>query len=168
MTARAWFADGIQGRHVLAGLIGFFGLMALANAIFVYFAVSTFSGGDTAKPYQKGLDYNQTLEVDALQTARGWRTELNYDDKTGKLRLAFSDRTGAPVTGLHVGAKLSRPATDKEDRRVVLKEASAGVYAASVDLAPGLWVISVASREAGERRASAYRLKRRLLVAETP
>ena len=65
MTARTWFANGIQGRHVLAGLAGFFGLMLLANAVFVYFAVATFSGGDTSKPYQKGLHYNQTIAADA-------------------------------------------------------------------------------------------------------
>jgi nitrogen fixation protein FixH len=166
MTARTWFANGIEGRHVLAGLIGFFGVMVLANAVFVYFAVATFSGGDTSKPYQKGLDYNQTIAADARQAERGWRSEIGYDDKTGVLKLSFHDKTGAPVTGLHVSAKLSRPATDREDRRVVLQEASEGVYAGAADLAPGLWVISVASRETG--RTSAYRLKRRLFVAEKP
>ena len=166
MTARAWFAKGIEGRHVLAGLAGFFGVMLLANAIFVYFAVATFSGGDTSKPYQKGLNYNQTLEADAFQAARGWQSEVAYDDRAGVLTLSVRDRAGAPVGGLHIGVKLGRPATDIDDRRVVLKEASAGLYAATVDLAPGLWVISVASREAGEDRAGAYRLKRRLFVAE--
>jgi nitrogen fixation protein FixH len=168
MTARAWFARGIEGRHVLGGLAGFFGVMLLANAIFVYFAVATFSGGDTSKPYQKGLDYNQTLEADALQGARGWQSEVAYDDKTGVFSLSVQDREGAPVGGLHIGAKLGRPATDMDDRHVVLKEASTGVYAASVDLAPGLWVISITSREAGEDGAGAYRLKRRLFVAERP
>lgn len=167
MTERSWFANGVQGRHVLAALVGFFGVMVLVNAVFVYFAVATFSGGDTSKPYQKGLHYNQTIAADARQAERGWRSEIGYDDKTGVLTLSFRDRAGAPVMGLHVGAKLSRPATDKDDRRVVLKEASAGVYTASMDLAPGIWVISVASQQAGED-ASAYRLKRRLFVAEKP
>ena len=121
-----------------------------------------------AAEIQKGLSYNQTLEADALQAARGWQTEVAYNDRTGILTLSVQDRAGAPVSGLHIGAKLGRPATDVDDRRVVLTEASAGVYAATVDLAPGLWVISVASREAGEDRAGAYRLKRRLFVAEQP
>lgn len=165
---RPWFADGIEGRHVLFGLVAFFGVMLLANAIFVYFAVATFSGGDTSDPYRKGLHYNETLDEAERQAQRGWRTEVEYDDKTGRLQLSVVDKERAPVMGLRVGAMLSRPATDKEDRKVVLAEASQGVYVASVDLAPGLWVISVASHRVGESAGDAYRLKRRLRVAGRP
>lgn len=166
MTARSWFANGVQGRHVLAGLIGFFGVMLLANAIFVYFAVATFSGGDTSKPYQKGLNYNQAIEADAAQAERGWQSEIDY--QAGTLTINFSDKEGAPVTGLHVAADLARPVTDREDRRVFLQEVSEGRYEAAVELPQGLWVISVASRHKGKPRESAYRLKRRLSVAGTP
>jgi nitrogen fixation protein FixH len=166
MTARTWFADGVQGRHVLAGLVGFFGVMLLANAIFVYFAVATFSGGDTSKPYQKGLSYNQTIQADAAQAERGWQTEINYQG--GTLTLRFADRTGAAVTGLHVTVDLARPATDREDRSVVLKELSEGRYSAAIDLPQGLWVISVVSRYEDEPRESDYRLKQRLYVAGAP
>jgi nitrogen fixation protein FixH len=168
MTTRTWFANGIEGRHVLLGLIAFFGVMFLANAIFVYFAVATFSGGDTSDPYRKGLHYNDTLKAAQLQEERGWQTEVAYDGKTRRLTLSFLDQATAPVSGLQIVATLSRPATDKEDRRIVLKEASQGVYDATVDIPPGLWVISIASRKKGESRADAYRLKRRLFVAETP
>jgi nitrogen fixation protein FixH len=168
MTERTRLANGIQGRHVLAGLAGFFGLMLLANAIFVYFAVATFSGGDTSKPYQKGLRYNQTIAADARQAERAWQAEVGYSESSGMLQLSLRDKMGAPVKELRVAAKLSRPATDREDRRVVLKEASAGVYATRVDLAPGVWVISIVSRQAGEGRADAHQLKRRLLVEASP
>ena len=168
MMSRSWLANGVQGRHVLAALCGFFGLMLLANALFVYFAVSTFSGGDTSKPYQKGLHYNQTIAADARQAERSWQPEIAYDDQTGLLSLSIHDSAGAVVSGLHVSVKLGRPATDKDDRRVILKESPAGVYGATVELDPGLWMISIASRHTGEARASAYRLKRRLLVTERP
>lgn len=168
MTAQTRPDHVIEGRHVLLGLIGFFGVMVLANAVFLYFAVSTFSGGDASNAYRKGLHYNETLEAARRQAERGWRTELAYDGRTGRLTLTVLDRAMAPVIGLHVGAKLGRPATDRQDRRVVLKEDAAGIYAATLDLAPGLWVIAIASRREGEDRDSAYRLKQRLVVAETP
>jgi len=168
MTARASSPKVLEGRHVLWGLIGFFGVMFFVNAIFVYFALSTFSGGDTSDPYRKGLHYNDTLKAQERQTERGWQTEVEYDDKTRQLRLSFLDKTAAPITGLRIGARLSRPATDREDRRIDLAEMSQGVYAATVDLAPGLWVISVASRKGGERSGGAYQLKRRLFVADRP
>lgn len=166
MTARTWFANGVQGRHVLAALVAFFGVMVLANAIFVYFAVATFSGGDTSKPYQKGLNYNRTIQADAAQAERNWQTEIDY--QAGTLTLRFADRTGVPVTGLDVAAELARPVTDKDDRRVTLQEVSEGRYEAGVALPQGLWVISVASRQKGEPWDDAYRLKRRLYVAGTP
>jgi len=65
------FAKGIEGRHVLMALIGFFGVMFLVNGIFVYFAVATFSGGDTSDPYRKGLHYNETLQAADRQAERG-------------------------------------------------------------------------------------------------
>jgi nitrogen fixation protein FixH len=166
MTTRTGPAGGIRGRHVLAALVAFFGVMFVANAIFVYFAVATFSGGDTSDPYRKGLHYNDTLEAAQRQEERGWRTEVAYDGKTGRLTLSFLDKALAPVAGLHVAATLGRPATDQQDRRVVFKEESHGVYGATVDIPPGYWVISIDSRQKGD--ADAYRLKRRLFVAETP
>ncbi len=168
MTARGWLANGIEGRHVLWALIGFFGVMLVANAIFVYFAVLTYSGGDTGKPYQKGLDYNRTIEADARQGGWRWRSELGYDVGAGRLKLSVLDQAAIPVTGLRVNARLSRPATASEDRRVSLQEAPAGDYTATIELAPGLWIVSIVSRRAGEGAEGVYRLKQRLFVAETP
>ncbi|MGD9501401.1 MAG: FixH family protein [Methyloceanibacter sp.] len=158
----------LKGRHVLLGLIAFFGVMVLVNAVFVYFAVATFSGGDASNTYSKGLHYNETLEAARLQEERGWRTELAYDDKSGRLTFKVLDRAAEPINGLHVAAALERPATDKEDRKVVLKALGEGAYAATIDLAPGAWVVGITSRREGEDRDDPYRLKQRLVVAETP
>jgi nitrogen fixation protein FixH len=168
MTAQMRSGYVIEGRHVLLGLIAFFGIMILANAIFLYFAVSTFSGGDASNAYRNGLHYNTTLEAAKRQKERGWRTELAYDDGARRLTLKVMDQAAAPVTGLHVGANLARPATDREDRRVVLKESGEGIYVAALDLAPGAWIIAIVSRREGESRDSAYLLKQRLVVAEKP
>lgn len=168
MTSRTGFRGAIEGRHVLFGLVAFFGVMLIANAILLYLAVSTFSGGDSSNAYQKGRNYNEIVEAAKRQDERGWRSELAYEDQTGRLTLEIVDKFEAPITGLQVDARLGRPATDKEDRQVELKEADAGVYAATLDLAPGQWVISVASgweREGGE---STYRLKQRLTVPGEP
>ncbi len=88
--------------------------------------------------------------------------------KRGQLRVSLLDKAAAPLSGLHVAVRLSRPATSKDDLHLRLKEVSRGVYAADVGLAPGLWVIAMASREADEGRESAYRLKQRLYVPDQP
>ena len=45
MSGTAWFANEIRGRDVLIGMIDFFGLIFLANGIFLYYALTTFGGG---------------------------------------------------------------------------------------------------------------------------
>ena len=70
MSRKRWFAEGLEGRHVLMALIAFFGVMLIANGIFVYFAVLTFSGGDTPESYRKGLNYNETIAAGASDRAR--------------------------------------------------------------------------------------------------
>jgi nitrogen fixation protein FixH len=153
---------------VLLALVGFFGVMFVVNAIFVYFAVATFSGGDTSDPYRKGLDYNETVRAAERQAEDGWQTDIVYDGKRKRLELSFLDKRALPIAGLTVKGRLSRPATDKEDRKIELAEMAHGVYAATIDLAPGVWVLSVASRKSGAQPIVAYRLKKRLFVAEEP
>lgn len=168
MTRMGWLADGLNGRHVLMALVAFFGVMLVANGIFVYFAVATFSGGDTSNAYRKGLNYNETLAAAERLAARGWQSQIAYDDRAGRLSVSVRDREEAPVTGLSIEAALSRPATAQEDQAVGLIEAEPEVYAAEVKLAPGLWVISVAPTEASDASEPVYRLKHRLFVADRP
>jgi len=168
MTLRTGFPGTLEGRHVLFGLVVFFGVMLIANAALLYLAVSTFSGGDTSNAYQKGLNYNEIVEAAKRQDERGWQSELAYENESRRLMLQIVDKFAAPITGLEVEARLGRPATDKEDRKVELKETGAGVYAATLDLAPGQWVISIASAWDKEGGESAYRLKQRLTVPGEP
>ncbi len=168
MTGEGWFTREISGRHVLLVLCAFFGVMFAVNGVFVYFALKTFSGGDTSDPYRKGLHYNDLLAVDARQAERGWHTAVAYDGKAKELRVSLLDKTETPLSGLRVAVMVSRPATSKDDRHLRLKEVSEGVYAGSVDLAPGVWVLAIASRAANEARSDAFRVKQRLYVPEQP
>ena len=142
MTARTSPANGIAGRHVLWGLIGFFGVIFAVNAIFVYAAEETFSGGDTSDPYRKGLDYNATLRAAERQAERGWQTEIAYDAKTGRLALNFVDKSALPITA---SASMPRSAGRRPTRKTCVSpwwRRRQGVYAGTVSLAPGHWVLS--------------------------
>ena len=111
MSKRVWLANGIEGRHVLMGLIAFFGVMLLANGIFVYFAVATFSGGDTSNAYRKGLNYNDTLAAAELQTRlAGAESVLEFYDCGEDPR--FSSLAGLPgVTVLYRPPRFGRERT---------------------------------------------------------
>ena len=165
MKIDGWFASVIEGRHVLLGLIAFFGVMAAANAALVFYAVQTFSGGDRPDPYRSGLNYNETIAAGERQAALGWQAELVHDPAARRVTVRLIDAQMRPVSGLKFDATLTRPATDKDDRRVDLKEIKVGSYAADIALAPGAWVISLSTRGEGD---PVFRLKRRLFVGEPP
>ena len=107
MTQQAFSPKELKGRHVLMVLCGFFGVMFVVNGIFVYFAVATFSGGDTSDPYRKGLHYNETLTADERQAERGWRTDIAYDDKTRPARAELPRQEGGADHRTHASTASS-------------------------------------------------------------
>ena len=60
----------ITGRQVLFGILGFFGVVFAANGAFIFFALDSFTGLATDSPYQRGIEYNQTLAAAAEQRHR--------------------------------------------------------------------------------------------------
>jgi nitrogen fixation protein FixH len=167
MRTEGRFVNGIEGRHVLLGLVVFFGVMLVANSLLVYYALDTFSGGARPDPYRAGLHYNDTIAAAERQAALGWQTDLAYDDARGRLSLRFMDKADSPVAGLDLEGMIGRPATNGEDRVITFKEIAQGVYTADLRLAPGDWVVSAAMR-GGRKGDPLYRLKQRLFVAEKP
>jgi nitrogen fixation protein FixH len=167
MMAAAPLPRSVTGRHVLIGLVIFFGIMFVANGLLVYYAVSTFSGGDRPNPYRSGLNYNETIAEAEQQAALGWSTEADYDEGARRLTLRFTDAAAAPVTGLSLSGTVARPAVDSHDRAVTFREWNEGTYVSDVTLDPGNWVLSVESSKQ-EGGSPVYRLKKRLIVADGP
>ena len=96
MTATAM--KQLTGRHVLFALLGFFGVMLIANGFFIYFALSTYQGLDNPNAYERGVNYNQRIEAAEKQAALGWSHQVVAGD-VGKLQVIIRDKTGEPVTG---------------------------------------------------------------------
>jgi nitrogen fixation protein FixH len=167
MHGKSTQGNELKGRHVLLGLVAFFGVMLIANGIFLYYALATFGGGDTSDPYRKGLHYNDTLAEAAEQDTRGWRIALSYDRGTGQLSLFLRDKAGRALRGLAVASTLGRPATDKEDTALKLIESEPGVYSGRARLADGQWLVT-ATVEDPAAPGAPYRLKQRLFISATP
>jgi nitrogen fixation protein FixH len=138
----------IDGRHVLAGLTAFFGVMLLVNAIFVYFALSTFGGIDTENAYRKGLHYNAVLEAAHRQAELGWQTSVAYDEALGVLSLKITDSNGGAIKGLAIEGRLIRPATDRFDRRLgSFEEWAGGHYVLPIEpLDRGAWIVDLVAQ----------------------
>jgi len=146
----------ITGKHVLFALLAFFGVIVVANTIFITLAVKSFPGEAEEKPYMQGLNYNKVLADRAEQAALGWRAEVARAERAGDgavIGLRLYDAAGAPLLRLSIDGALKRPAHHGEDAALAFNLSSEGIYLADIpSLAPGLWDLSaVAANEKGER-----------------
>jgi len=153
----------ITGRHVLFYLLGFFGVMLIANGIFIYFALSTFHGLDNPNSYERGLNYNQRIEAAERQASLGWSHEITLG-AAETLEVSFSDKAGKPVNGLIVGGEIRRPVGQEAGQPVKFESVGDGMYRASADgIQPGNWIVSLqASRLHSQGLETVYRMKERL------
>jgi nitrogen fixation protein FixH len=154
MTARA--GGPLTGRHVLAALLGFFGVVLAVNGVFVYLALSSWTGLDTEDAYSRGLAYNDVLAAAEAQRALGWQVDVDIANSAPRTaRIAFDARDGAgrAIDGLTVEAQIRRPASDAFDRSVPLAAAEPGSYLGEVTLPrAGNWDVRLVARDGGEVR----------------
>ena len=159
----------ITGKHVLVMLLAFFGVMLVVNAVFVYFATSTFSGLSTEDAYRKGVHYNDSLAEFRAQQTAGWSASVEVAGET--VRLTIRDGDGRPVDGLEIRAHLGRPATQAMDRQLAFTGEGEGLYVAETGgLAAGQWQLNVDAFAAGDPGPAAepppYKVTARLWLGQ--
>jgi nitrogen fixation protein FixH len=135
--------------------VGGFLVVIGVNATLVYFAQDTFSGLETASPYERGLDYNKTLAAKAAQDRLGWRAQMQVSSESGGTRILqvrLTQRDGRPLDGLTLSAYLVRPSNEGLDTTVIPRPLGDGRYAASFVLpAEGQWDLRLVAQ--GDGRA---------------
>ena len=164
MSVVPLFANGLRVGHVLALMIGFFGVIFAVNGVFLYVALSTHTGLVALEPYRKGLHYNDRIAAAERQEALRWTPDLRLVPESGALTLALTDASGLPVPGLEISGVIGRPSTVQHDTKLALFETAPGRYAAAVGARePGDWLVTLeAARETSAGRDIVYRLRRRL------
>ena len=154
----------ITGRHVLFAVVAFFGVIFAINGVFLYHALSTYTGVVSQQPYRKGLDYNRRIEAGKAQEATGWSDKVSLNTDTGLIELAILDRTKAPVPGLVIKGSIGRPSTDKSDIPFTAQQSASKLYTAQIgSLASGTWIVDAEAAQltsSGERIV--YRMRRRI------
>lgn len=139
-----------------------FAVVVAVNAVLIVKATGSFTGLETARPYDRGLAYNAALAAAERQRAQGWKAGFDLlpqpaDEGAGRrveIEARFAGPDGRTLTDLDVRAMLTRPvrAGNDTDRTVALGHRGGGVYTARVELPlAGQWDLRVvAADEAGE------------------
>ena len=129
----------LTGWHVLAMFVAFFGVIITVNAILAWQAIKTFPGLEVANGYVASQSFDAEM---AAQKALNWNLAPQYDKAARKMRLAFTDAAGQPVTMGTLSVLIGRATEAADDRRPVFVQ-TAGVYVAPVTLGYGKWMMAV-------------------------
>ena len=159
----------LTGWHILYAMVGFFGVIITVNAVFLYYAVTSFSGIETSDAYRKGIAYNARLAEGRALDNLGWKGTFGVN--ADRIELVITDTSGAPVRGLALEGRIGRPSTDRFDRDIVFTDVGEGRYVANTSsLGPGNWIVAAES-QAPTTKTSAnadirFRLKDRLWISQ--
>lgn len=123
-------------------------------AWFIYIAKTTHTGLVTEQAYEKGLDYNATIEKDEAQAALGYSSVITKDGD--RIILTLKDNAGKGVTAAKTTLWLYRPVQDGTDLSLDMTETAVGEYVAVVQVPKkGLWEVRIhAQTDKGPYQAS--------------
>lgn len=132
----------LTGRAVLMIAVGAFGVILAANLTLAYNAVNTFSGLVVQNSYIASQQFDARREA---QEALGWTLDVAHDGE--RLRLDFTDASGAVVRPATLAFTIARPNSRHEDGTALLS-AFEGGYVADLPLGPGNWNIDISATAA--------------------
>lgn len=136
-----------------------FAIVFMVNGIFVYLAVTSFSGVVSENAYVKGLNYDDVIGAVHEQKKLGWSMDLAYEG--GAFVANFRGRDGQPLQGVHIIATISRPVGERHQQQFTLAEVGAGRYSHGITLPlKGQWDVLI---EASWNK-NKYQSKQRLVI----
>lgn len=147
------------GWHMLACMIAFFGVIIVVNFTMATFASKSWTGLVVKNSYVASQKFNDELARAEKQHARGWRSEVAYEN--GELSFALFDKSGAAINPDKVIASVGRPAFEQQDQIVELEASNASGFFTSLQLGEGTWAVKI---EAGAE-GIAYRRDLRVFVS---
>jgi nitrogen fixation protein FixH len=153
MAERSQAEFQVTGPMVLAGLVGFFGLVAGVNAAMIYAAVSTFGGVETESSYRAGLAFAREAATVEAQDARHWSVTAKAAIEGGAtvVELTARDASGQPITNLVAVASLVHPTDRRADHAVPLVSDGAGRFRGTTAASAGQWDLVIEFSRDDER-----------------
>jgi nitrogen fixation protein FixH len=162
MSERSAKTGEFTGKHMLAIMLAFFGVIIAVNLTMATFARTSWSGLVVQNSYVAGQHFNRLAAEGREQAALGWTPSFSVSD--GVLRFSLADAKGEPVRLESGNAELRRPVGDAQDAQVALQAQGDGLEAA-LGVADGAWIVeihAVADAEAGLERP--WRETRRIQI----
>ena len=150
------------GKHMLAVMLVFFGVIIAVNLTMATFARTSWSGLVVQNTYVASQQFNAKAEEGRRQALLGFTPALSVAD--GVLRFSLADKEGRPVRLTGGTAMLRRPVGDSDDATVGLAPQGEALQTA-LSVADGAWIVEVHAEiapEAGVALGHPWRETRRI------
>lgn len=152
------------GKHMALCMIAFFGVIIAVNATMAVLASGSWTGLVVENTYVASQHYNDRLAKAKAQAAAGLSSQLTY--RNGVLTFILKNGQGHPIAINDLTVALGRPAFEQQDRQITFQPnrqpQTAPVYTFSLNLAPGLWSLTMT----GTTAATDYQREERILISE--
>ena len=133
-------------------VLGWLAMVAViisANIVMMTFAYKTSPGLVVEDYYEKGKNYNKSLEKIAAENALGWEAELIIPEgvvagEATRYSLTVFNQEGMPVAADKVEFFAFRPSDVNSDFSTAMKAETGGGYVATINFPlPGIWDVVV-------------------------
>lgn len=131
----------ITGKHVLAAMVAFFGVIIAVNFTMATLAATSWTGLEVKNSYVASQDYNRRLAEIERQRDTGWSSRL--DRQGDRLTFTISDADGRPLDVQSVNATFRRPVNESDDFAVEFTKSAPGTFQARQPVQPGLWDLAI-------------------------
>ncbi|MER9311159.1 FixH family protein [Mesorhizobium australicum] len=148
------------GRHMLAIILAFFGVVIAVNLTMATLANTSWTGLVVENTYVASQQFNKKAEEGRAQAALDWTAKLTI--AWGEVRYGLTDAVGKPVPLYTVKVLFRHPAYEKEDESVTLALASGQEFAAQHMPKDGVWIVEI---DADAGLARPYRDVRRIMIS---
>lgn len=149
------------GKHMLAMMLAFFGVIISVNFYMATRASSSWTGLVVKNSYVASQQYNGELARASEQKARGWHSNVSF--AAGTLAFTLYDKEGNILTLENATAEIGRPVFEQEDKTLQFMPVSTGGNKIMLHLAEGIWFIKIT----GVVNGNTYRRDIRMSVGDS-
>ena len=114
----------LNGYHVAAMFVAFFGVIIAVNITMAWFASSSWTGLVVKNSYVASQNYNEKIDAARNQKAMGWRTDFSYSNNL--LSLSVRDKDNQSVFFDKLNVVIGTPVSENKDRRLILDQKNSG------------------------------------------
>lgn len=138
------------GRHMLAIMLAFFGVVVAVNMLMATLASRTFGGTVVDNSYVASQKFNGWLAEGRAQERLGWTARLALDSAR---RIQVSVRQGeAPLAGAELQAVARHPLGRAPDIALDFRPVGQGDYVSRTVLPAGRWTLHLEIRHGGREK----------------